>query len=175
MVQSLILLSYDPGNAVDPNGQPYLNSLGNGTTVFQYTDADRVFMELSWISSLLYFSIAGATKLAILIMYNRIFAKDPIFRYSLYAVSSLAVGWWISCTIASLLNCRPLNMTWMANGPGEAAQYCFSYNIFWVASGSCEVFIDVLILSLPIRAVWKLQMSRARKTSVAGVFLLGAL
>lgn len=38
-----------------------------------------------------------------------------------------------------------------------------------------NIFLDVVILSLPVYAVSKLQMSLAKKISVLGIFLLGGL
>lgn len=38
-----------------------------------------------------------------------------------------------------------------------------------------NVVLDGIILALPVRAVYQLQMSKKKKISVAAVFLLGGL
>ena len=106
-------------------------------------------------------------------MYNRLFSVDTAFRRQLVVSSIVVLGWWIGCTVATLASCIPLKWSWI-NGivnPG----HCFDYNIFWMASGVCEVLIDVLILTLPIRAVHRLQLSKKRKATVSFIFLLGGL
>ncbi|KAI0531614.1 hypothetical protein GGR58DRAFT_493085 [Xylaria digitata] len=42
-----------------------------------------------------------------------------------------------------------------------------------MASRACEIFLDALILTLPISAVARLQFSLKQKLIVSGIFLLG--
>ncbi|KAI0816494.1 hypothetical protein GGR55DRAFT_686048 [Xylaria sp. FL0064] len=121
------------GNAVDPEG---LWVSENTDPNYVYTDQDVFYLKLAFATSVLYFTIAGATKLGILCMYYRIF-----------------------------------HWSWL-NGLADP-RYCFNYNIFWMASGACEIFLDVLILTLPISVLARLQLSRKRKLAISGVFLLG--
>lgn len=44
-----------------------------------------------------------------------------------------------------------------------------------MASGACEIFLDVLILSLPITVVVTIRLSLEQKLTVSGIFLLGGL
>ena len=44
-----------------------------------------------------------------------------------------------------------------------------------MVSGVLEIVIDCLVLALPVREVLGLALSRRRKISVAGIFLLGGL
>ena len=156
-----------------------------------YTPEDVLYTKLSYISSVLYFTIAGSTKLGILLMYRRIFKVDQVFRQQLYVACALVVGWWIGCTVATLTDCIPLEYTWI--NALDDPRFCFNFSkldpmgyrasfanplvtdIFWMASGVCEVLIDIVILALPIRAVLSLQLSRKKKATVACIFLLGGL
>lgn len=106
-------------------------------------------------------------------MYNRIFNVSRSFRYQLFASSGLVVGWWVGCTAATLTNCIPLKWSWINSFADP--RYCFNYNIFWMASGACEIFLDVLILTLPISVVVRMHLSLRRKLTVQGIFLLGGL
>jgi hypothetical protein len=128
---------------------------------------------LTFVASVLYFTIAGATKLGILCMYYRIFRVNLAFRYQLFLSAALVVGWWVGCTVATLTNCIPLKWSWI-NGLVDP-RYCFNYNVFWMAAGVCEIFLDVVILTLPINVLMRLRLSRKRKFTVSGVFLLGGL
>jgi hypothetical protein len=158
------------GNAVDPNSAA---AGENSDPNFKYTPEDIFYLKLAFTSSILYFTIAGSTKLSILLMYNRLFSVNQSFRWQLMVVSLLVVGFWVGCTVATLTNCIPLKWSWL-NSLSDA-RYCFNYNIFWMASGACEVLIDVMILALPMQVVWELQLSRRKKATVACIFLLGGL
>ena len=158
------------GTAVDPLGEEVSESTD---PTYIYSLEDVLYLKLTFISSIFYFTIVGAAKLSILCMYNRLFSRDAAFRRHLAVSSVLVLGFWIGCTVATLTNCIPLKWSWI-NGLVDP-RYCFNYNIFWVAAGTCEVFIDVIILTLPIRAVHRLQLSRKRKVTVVFIFLLGGL
>lgn len=106
-------------------------------------------------------------------MYNRIFSVDRTFRRFVVALSGLVLCFWIGCTIANLVNCLPMKYIWINSLTDP--RYCFNFNIFWFASGICETFIDLLVLLLPIKAIFGLQLSTRQKLAVGSVFLLGAL
>jgi len=121
----------------------------------------------------LYFTITSATKLSILFFYNRLFSVLTTFHYQVVFVGMLVVAFWIGCTIADLLNCRPLKWTWL-NSLADP-RYCFNYNIFWLASGVVEAFIDVLIIVMPVRIIVGLHLNLAKKVALTAIFLLGIL
>ena len=105
-------------------------------------------------------------------MYRRIFAVDPSFRLQSLLLGLFVSAFWLSATISTLLNCRPLKYSWIGLSWQE---YCFNYNIFWMATGAIEVAIDTAILALPVRMVLGLQLSPKSKVSVIFIFLLGGL
>jgi hypothetical protein len=132
-----------------------------------------LYTKLSFAATVLYFTITSATKLSILFMYNRLFSISISFRRQVFVVGSLVVGFWVGCTVANLLNCQPLEYTWLNSL--DDPRYCFNYNIFWMASGVVEAFIDVIIIALPIKMIVGLHLDRSKKIAVAAVFLLGIL
>ncbi|OTA95111.1 hypothetical protein M434DRAFT_29146 [Hypoxylon sp. CO27-5] len=132
---------------------------------------DAIFvLKLNFVASSLYFTVSGATKLGILSMYYRIFAASTSFRYLIFIAGGLVIGWWVGCTIANLTDCIPIKANWIKSAE---LQHCFNFNIFWMASGVCEIFLDVLILTLPIAAVVRMRLSLRQKVLVSGIFLLG--
>ncbi|KAI1805957.1 hypothetical protein F4811DRAFT_195202 [Daldinia bambusicola] len=156
------------GNSFDPLG---LWVSENTDSDYVYTPEDILYLKVSFVSSVLYFTIAGATKLGILLMYYRIFSVSTAFRYQLFVAVSLVIGWWVGCTVATLTNCIPLEWSW--NNSLADPRYCFDYNVFWMASGACEIFLDVLILTLPISTVVRMRLSTQRKITISIIFLLG--
>lgn len=83
----------------------------------------------------------------------------------------VCVLWGIGFGFAEIFWCNPPASLWNQAVHG----YCFGYGKFFVAMISSEMVLDTVILSLPIRMVLGLQMSRERKTSVMMMFLLGGL
>ena len=158
------------GSAADSTGAAASDTLDPN---YAYTSQDIMYMKLTFIASVLYFAIAGSTKLGILLMYYRIFNMDRAFRYQLALAILLVVAWWIGCEVASLTNCIPLQWSWL-NSLSDP-RYCFNYNIFWVASGAIEAFIDTIVLGLPIRVIITLQLTAKKKAAAACIFLLGSL
>ncbi|ORY00289.1 hypothetical protein BCR34DRAFT_546930 [Clohesyomyces aquaticus] len=156
------------GNAIDQNG---LWVSENTDPTYVYTEQDILYLKIAFVASVIYFTIAGTTKLGILLMYNRIFNVSDSFRWQLYIASALVMGWWIGCTVATLTNCIPLEWSWINSFADP--RYCFDFNIFWTASGACEIFLDVLILTLPISVVVRLSLSLKKKLMVVGIFALG--
>ncbi|MCJ1312447.1 hypothetical protein MMC25_006121 [Agyrium rufum] len=155
-------------NAIDPNGAWVSD---NTDPDYVYTPHDVLYIKLSFVTSVLYFTISGSTKLGILVMYKRIFNTDATFRYQLALASFLVIAWWVGCTVATLTNCIPLNWTWL--NALDDPRYCFNFNVFWLVSGVCEVLIDFIVLALPARVVLSLQLSTQKKAAVVCIFLLG--
>ena len=158
------------GNAIDPLAVAVFE---NTDPRYVYKPNDVLYLKLSFICSVLYFTTTGAAKLSILCMYDRLFSVDAVFRRQLFVSCVLVLGFWVGCTVATLTACIPLKWNWINNLVDP--RYCFNYNIFWMAAGICEVFLDVIILTLPIRAVHRLQLSRKRKATISLIFLLGGL
>lgn len=156
--------------AGDPSG-PEAATVATDTD--EYTAANVRYTQLSYVSTVLYFTIASTMKLSILLMYNRLFSVSRSFRRQIAILFGIVIGFWIGCTVANLLDCVPIEYTWI-NSLADP-RYCFNYNIFWFASGICEAFIDVMIIMLPVRVVLGLQLNRKQKIAVSSVFLLGAL
>lgn len=137
------------------------------------TAENIIYIKIALTTAVLYYTIAGATKQGILLMYYRLFSVSTSFRYQLYIASVLVIGWWVGCTIAALTNCIPLEWTWRHTFADPRG--CFDFSIFWMASGACEVFLDVMILFLPVSVVARMKLSPKRKLTVLGIFLLGGL
>ncbi|KAF3003335.1 hypothetical protein E8E14_000770 [Neopestalotiopsis sp. 37M] len=145
----------------------------NLTDTEDYTPADVLYTQLAWTTTLFYFTITSSTKLSILVMYNRIFSIERVFRRLVIILSVVVICFWIGCTVANLTNCVPMKYIWI-NSLSDP-RYCFNYNYYWLSSGLVEAVLDVLILLLPVKAVMGLQFSRKQKVAVVSVFLLGGL
>ncbi|KAI1084186.1 hypothetical protein F5B20DRAFT_523998 [Whalleya microplaca] len=153
---------------VDPDGA--LVACNSGPN-YHYTPEDMFYLKLSFIASVLYFTISSSTKLSILLMYNRLFSVSNSFRYQVFAIAGLVIGFWIGCTVAALTHCKPLELSWIYNS--TYPRHCSNYNIFWMASGIIEACIDLVIIVVPVRIILRLHMSKRNKVIVVAVFALG--
>ncbi|KAI1655564.1 hypothetical protein F4813DRAFT_367377 [Daldinia decipiens] len=157
------------GNSVDPNG---LRASDNTDQNYVYSSLDHLYIRLSYASTILYFTVSSATKLGILVMYHRIFAISQVFRYQLFVVSALVIGWWFGCTVAALRKCKDLEAG--LNSTLNDPRYCINFNVYWMAAGVCEIILDAWILTLPLSVVLRMHYSLRQKFVVSGIFLLGA-
>ncbi|KAI0846291.1 hypothetical protein F5Y00DRAFT_264672 [Daldinia vernicosa] len=157
------------GNSVNPNG---LRASDNTNKDYVYSSLDHLYIRLSYASTILYFTVAGATKMGVLVMYHRIFAISDVFRYQLFVVSALVIGWWFGCTVAALRKCKDLETG--LNSTLNDPKYCINFNVYWMAAGVCEILLDTWILTLPLSVVLRMHYSLRQKFVVSGIFLLGA-
>ncbi|KAJ8125490.1 hypothetical protein O1611_g8149 [Lasiodiplodia mahajangana] len=167
LIATDILVLY--ANGVNPTGAERASI----PSAAENSPADILYTKISFIATVLYFAVTAASKLSILLLYNRLFSVSAKFHRHVIILSCVVIGYWIGTTIADLLNCIPIKYTWV-NSLADP-RYCINYNIFWLATGVVEAFIDVLILLLPIEVVLKLHLSTKKKIAVSSVFIVGAL
>ena len=109
-------------------------------------------------------------KISILLFYRRIFTTKQ-FRQRTNIIGALVVAWLIVNNLTAALQCRPVRKAWDIEIPG----HCFSAISYITGVHATNLTLDIVILALPVSAVWRLQMSFAKKISVIGIFLLGGL
>jgi hypothetical protein len=115
-------------------------------------------------------------KAAILVEWIRIFLPDGGNRRNLFFWACHFVIWanvvYCSTTIILVnLSCVPHEYLWNRTLPGG---YCRINTAYTSLSAACFAFAtDVIILLIPQRVIWKLNMSWKRKLGVSVVFALG--
>lgn len=109
--------------------------------------------------------------MAFLLFYLRIF-KTRKFQILVYIVGSLVLAVGASVLLESFLQCRPLAYTWDRSIPGGT---CIRPIDAYRVIAPLNVITGILILVMPIPAVWNLHASRKQKLALTGVFLLGGL
>lgn len=109
-------------------------------------------------------------KISILLFYRRIFITKH-FRQWTNFVGALVLLWFITHGFIFAFQCSPVRKAWESGIPG----HCIHQFGYLIAFHSINVALDIVILALPMSAIWRLQMSMAKKISVAGIFFLGAL
>ena len=110
-------------------------------------------------------------KLAVLWLYRRVFAPkrwSPLYIAIIFLVVIL-IGFYGATTFAKIFECTPRAKITNPSLPG----HCVDLSMVLKTSGSFNFITDYLILVLPIQAVWKLDISRKKKSLVIFVFTFG--
>ncbi|KAI4108962.1 MAG: hypothetical protein LQ339_002081 [Xanthoria mediterranea] len=132
------------------------------------------YLKMGYVFQLLYAHAITIIKLSILLFYCRLFPRESTskrWRYCVYAIAAVCIGFFISGTITTIFQSRPISFFWTRKGKGK----CVDGLAPIYFSQSLQVLIDILILTLPIPVVWKLRLRRSKKIGVLGIFLLGSL
>ncbi|KAJ5563643.1 hypothetical protein N7535_008807 [Penicillium sp. DV-2018c] len=110
-------------------------------------------------------------KMAFLVFYLRIFTTRK-FRLLVYVVGSLVLAVGLGAFIEAFMQCRPIAYYWNRTIPGGSCIH--RIQAYWVLC-PLNVLTGILILLIPIPAVWNLHATRGKKLAVTGVFLLGGI
>ena len=133
------------------------------------TDADEVW-QVEVASELTYVFLLTAARASILFLYRRVFAlTTPWFRIAWCCNLFLALGFFIALLVSLAFECAPKSIATLWNSPSD----CHPSHNDPVIIGFLNALIDMLILLLPIKMVWSLQMPRRRKFAVCCIFGLG--
>ena len=110
-------------------------------------------------------------KLSILLLYTRIFGRLRYFRILAWTLGAFSILWSISVFVTLCLQCRPIQFNWDKEIDGT----CIDTQKFYIAGSAPNTFTDLLILLLPLPAVWGLQTTKSQKAVLTGIFFLGSL
>lgn len=80
-------------------------------------------------------------------------------------------GFYIATTFVKIWQCTPRARIWDNTIPGN----CVSISDLFNTSGVFNTLTDVVILLIPVKAIWNLQMDGKRKLGVVLVFSVGLL
>ncbi|KAL3429947.1 hypothetical protein BDV09DRAFT_189665 [Aspergillus tetrazonus] len=140
--------------------------------VIVFPENITLFLRLLWAVYIIFIIGASIAKASALFFYARVFTQTRSrFRYSLWTLQAFNVLWLLGTILAVIFMCSPVAKVWNQSTPG----HCRSPGDIWLGSGVSSVFIDVLILVLPIPILWGLQMKPSRKFLAVLVIILGHL
>ncbi|KAI0907637.1 hypothetical protein F4823DRAFT_641220 [Ustulina deusta] len=110
-------------------------------------------------------------KIAVLCLYRRVFS--PIrwspFDISIVALINLLALFYIATNIVKIWECIPRAKIWDPTIPGT----CINTPMLLNVSGLFNTVTDLIILLLPFKAVWRMNMNLKKKTMVVLVFTFG--
>ncbi|MCJ1269460.1 hypothetical protein MMC22_009352 [Lobaria immixta] len=113
------------------------------------------------------------TKLAILLLYRRVFLPQrwSAFDVAIRLLMLIICLFYIATTAAKIWECTPRPRIWDKSIEGT----CIKAPSLLNASGLFNTISDVLILLVPVRSVWKLNIDTARKVACVLLFTVGLI
>lgn len=106
--------------------------------------------------------------------YRRIFTV-PSFQRWVFLLGGLCVVWCIVTLFLIIFQCSPVAAAWNIIAQLTGAGECMPASHIVFGSELANVVLDVMILSLPVYMVRRLQLPTRRKWGVSSIFLLGGL
>ena len=129
--------------------------------------------QLLYIIDLLWVTLVTLIKLSILHFYLRVF-YSPVFRRAVLVVMGLCIAFWFGAFFGTALFCIPPRALW---APPESAPdaHCGNSQAMYSACASSDLGLDVIVISLPMPVLWRLQLPTAKKVALTFVFGVGFL
>ena len=106
-------------------------------------------------------------------MYRRVFSprRWSPFNIALRSFEAVLILFYIALTIVKIWECRPRARIWDRSIKGT----CIDIPSLLNTSGLFNTISDLLILLVPLKAVWNLNMKRKKKLGVIAVFSVGTM
>ncbi|KAI1169769.1 hypothetical protein F4777DRAFT_571930 [Nemania sp. FL0916] len=119
----------------------------------------------------------GFTKLSIVYFYRRIFCShytSDFLSKATWGVIYFLYIWIVAFSLGFIFDCGV--QFWSNWGPLiNDFSYCYSTFGLTAAFTISDVFSDIVVILLPIRTIWKLQMSVTQKILITCIFIVGTL
>ncbi|KAL8672747.1 MAG: hypothetical protein Q9168_002801 [Polycauliona sp. 1 TL-2023] len=130
----------------------------------------------AWVNEILYSPVISIIKSVILLQYIRIFAPNrtlnPLMFFASWTLIALIISWNFACFWVSIFACSPVAKFWdtlITDGK------CLDFALNILLTCMFNIITDVLILLLPARAVWRLQILTQKKFAIVSLFGIGLI
>ncbi|KAL8677798.1 MAG: hypothetical protein Q9186_005805 [Xanthomendoza sp. 1 TL-2023] len=128
------------------------------------------FVKTDQATQVLFGCSITATKLSILLFYNRLFPFRTFHLVSLITIIA-SILWWVGVMLTAFLHCRPFAYYWDRSIPGG---HCVNDNLIGYTITSFNIVTDLIVLILPIPWLWGMNMAVPKRMAVVGLFVLGS-
>jgi hypothetical protein len=125
-------------------------------------------VQLFYVAQIFYKLTINLTKTSILLLYLRLFPQR-YFRIAAYTLLAIILAYMVATTCSSIWQCNPIAKAWNKSLEGS----CISLTKNWYANAGFSIATDILIILLPQRVIWQLQMPLKQKVAIMGIFGLG--
>ena len=131
------------------------------------------FKQIFYIGGIIYAVAVAVTKMAFLCFYTRLFPSSPLQKVA-YPLLAITFVQGTIFTFLFVFQCTPISYAWMS-WDGEAQGKCLNFDIGAVLHAIINITLDFVIFLLPVRQLWKLNLSQKKKVQVLLMFAVGFL
>ncbi|KAH7018106.1 uncharacterized protein B0I36DRAFT_368153 [Microdochium trichocladiopsis] len=151
-----------------------LHGVGKHIEVVEAEDPNNMqwVMGILFVGELAYISLIGLIKVSILQLYLHVF-PTPYMNKGVKGIYVLLALWTVGCMILTIFQCTPINAAWDKSLVRSGAAHCVDQGAYFIGVAVPHTATDVLILTLPLFELRKLQMPNWKKWAISGIFLLG--
>ena len=146
-------------------------SLGMGKHIGHVSTAAVQRIELDiYIGEIFYNVALTCVKLSVLIFYVRVFTMGQLwFRTSVWILGFLCIGWCVAITFLGCFQCDPPQAAWSLSVKGS----CLSQHNIYIGTAVPNVFIDLMLLILPLPIIKSMHAGGGRRIALALIFTMG--
>ncbi|KAF2845808.1 hypothetical protein T440DRAFT_258321 [Plenodomus tracheiphilus IPT5] len=109
----------------------------------------------------------GLVKLAVLEFYKRIFSTARFHMAANITMVFVAV-FMLTATLVQIFSAWPISDWWTLG-----KSYSINYGAFITSFAAIDLFLDIVILCLPVTVIRQLQINTRKKFLVIGIFWMG--
>ncbi|KAH7029683.1 uncharacterized protein B0I36DRAFT_205612, partial [Microdochium trichocladiopsis] len=129
-----------------------------------------LILKLFYFNTIVYMVLLVVGKMAILLVYLRIFPGST-FRHITYALIGFLAVHGVIYALLTTLQCIPIDSIWDRL---ITDRRCLDVNAVVYSSGILSILEDIVILILPMKQVWQLNIRRHRRIVLVGLFSVGS-
>ncbi|KAF1918987.1 hypothetical protein BDU57DRAFT_490848 [Ampelomyces quisqualis] len=135
---------------------------------------DDITKGLKWlyVAYFLYMLAECLCQLSILAFYLRIMVDKRLRRF-VWAFIGIVIGFGITNVMSMIFQCIPISFFW-DGWRGEIEGFCgVEVRLFGFIRGAIEIILDLVIITLPLPMLAKLNMSCKKKLQIMSMFCMG--
>ena len=125
------------------------------------------------VSQIWYGAAAAIIKTTILLLYLRVFSAHKRSTLSIIIRICIAINglFYTAITIVKIWQCSPRERAWNKSIAGN----CVDVSALLYVSSIFNIVSDIIVLLLPVKGLWSLQLNRKRKLYIYAVFTVGVM
>ncbi|KAL4733771.1 hypothetical protein BDV11DRAFT_209946 [Aspergillus similis] len=146
------------------------HGLGKNIWTVPFSDISET-LKLFFIEEVLYTICTALIKLSMLFLYLRLF-PNALLRTAVCVSLAITSLWALGSFFAQVFSCKPISYYWK-QWDGEHEGRCSSHNSLLLAHSIINIFLDILVIALPMPVLARLQMSIEKRVGVCLMFAAG--
>ncbi|KAF7536940.1 hypothetical protein G7054_g4094 [Neopestalotiopsis clavispora] len=146
------------------------NGLGKDMWTLPLQNIENVLF-FYYLGEIFYFASLSFNKISLLLFILRVF-PDKQFRRMVFGVCALCVGYGVSFVLATAFQCNPINHSWLQVDSTHLG-HCNNINLQSWMSAVFNIIIDLIIIVLPLKNLYGLQIALKKKIMIMFMFSLG--